>query len=381
MRKVCVITGSRAEYGLLYCTLKAIEADPDLQLLLCATGSHLSPRFGNTVDSIVDDGFQVDWKADIDIDGLDPASVGRSVGTAIAELSSGFIELRPDLILLVGDRYEALAAAIAATLCGVPTAHCHGGEATLGSMDDSFRHAITKLAHLHFVATEDYGKRVIQMGEEPSNVFVVGALGIENLRKHRMLGQQELRGAGILIHDHSLLVTFHPETREEARDQLKQLLLALGELKQMTIITMPNADVGSDHVMNELQLFADANKGWVQLFTSLGQQRYLSVMKYCDAVVGNSSSGIIEAPSLGRPTVNIGTRQSGRIKASSVIDCEADKDSIVSAIRQALTPEFKSLSANCINPYDHGDSSRQIVEVLKATNLKGLLKKRFHDIN
>ena len=382
--KVCVITGTRAEYGLLYWVLKALDADKNIELQLLVTGMHLSEEFGLTYKNIENDGFRITKKIDCHLDSDSAVGISNSMGVALIGFAKAFEELKPELIIVLGDRFEIFSAVSAAMIARIPVAHCHGGEATEGLIDESIRHSITKMSHLHFAATEEFRRRIIQLGEDPKNVFNVGALGIESINRLKLMSREELE-ASMAFHfaKKNVLVTFHPVTLENntAEGQFKELLKSLSELKDTNIIfTKANADTDGRIINALIDEYVVGHKNAIA-FASLGQLRYLSALKYVDAVVGNSSSGLIEAPSFKIPTVNIGDRQKGRIKAESVIDCKPNYESITSAIQLAFSQEFKNRIKDLVNPYGTINASEKIVELIKTTNLKGILKKSFYNIS
>ncbi|ARS36175.1 UDP-N-acetylglucosamine 2-epimerase [Pontibacter actiniarum] len=382
--KVCVVTGTRAEYGLLFWTLKELQQDPDVDLQICVTGMHLSPEFGLTYKQIEQDGFQIDKKVEILLSSDTSVGVSKSIGLGVISFSEAFNELKPDLILLLGDRFEAFAAATAAMIGKIPVAHCHGGEATEGLIDEPIRHSITKMSHIHFTSTEEYRKRVIQLGEQPQNVHSVGALGIENINKLALLSRTKFEESiGFRLGDKNVLVTFHPVTLENAtaEHQFTELLEALDDLKATKIIfTKPNADTDGRVIINLIDQYTKKNPEKSIAFVSLGQLRYLSALQFMDAVIGNSSSGLIEVPSFKTATIDIGDRQRGRIKADSVISCEPNSNSIKNAIEEAFSDSFQERLLHVKNPYGEKDSSKEIVKVIKNTNLSALLKKKFYDL-
>lgn len=382
-RKVCVITGTRAEYGLLRGVLDGLRTDPAFELQIIATGMHLSPEFGLTYREIEANGFRIDRKVEILLSSDTPVGVGTSIGLAAIGFTSAIHELKPDLILLLGDRFEILAAVTAALIAGVPVAHVHGGEITEGAVDDAMRHAITKMSHLHFVAVEAYRRRVIQMGEQPERVHCVGGLGVDAIARVDLMARAELESAiGHALMPRNLLVTFHPETlnQSSAGAQMAELLSALEAFNDVGLIfTFPNADAGGRELIAMIRDFA-ASRANVHVHTSLGLHRYLSCMALCDGVVGNSSSGLLEAPTLRKGTVNIGDRQKGRLQADSIINCRPERADISSALGKLLSPEFsRQVQATC-NPYGEAGASARIVATLKQIELKGLLHKSFHDI-
>ena len=385
MRKICVITGTRAEYGLLYWTMKALREDPEVELQLCVTGMHLSPEFGLTYRVIEDDGFCIHKRIELLMSSDTRTGMAKAVGLGVISFSEALAELRPDMVLLLGDRFEMLAAATAALLGAIPIAHCHGGELTEGAVDESIRHAITKMSHLHFTSAEEYRRRVIQMGELPERVHNVGALGIENVYKLPLLGKEALEEQlDFKLRKRCLVVTFHPVTLEEKdtqQESVDSLLMALEEETGASIIfTLPNADAESRMLTNAIKRFVARHEENTTYYTNLGQLRYLSLLRYADVVIGNSSSGILEAPSFRTATINVGERQRGRIKADSVIDCAPTYEAIRQALAEANTPGFRQVLASTVNPYDQGASSEKIVPVLKQVKLEGLVKKSFYNV-
>ena len=384
-RKICVVTGTRAEYGLLFWLLKEIEADADLDLQLAVTGTHLSEKFGETVSVIEDDGFRVDARIDLDLGDDTPVGVARSLGLGVIGFGEAFDALKPDIIVVLGDRYEILAAAQAAMLARIPIAHIHGGEITEGALDDGMRHAISKMAHLHFVASDPYRARVIQMGEAPERVFTVGAPGLDNIDKLDLPDRAELERDITLPADSDyFLVTYHPATlsEENTGGEAKEMLAAFDRFPgHRVVLTGVNADLGHDRIAALLSDYAAKNKDRVSLHASLGQRRYLCAMKHAAAVVGNSSSGIIEAPAMQTPTVNIGDRQKGRLRATSVIDCAGRANDIAAAITKALDAGFRSGLDAMTPPYGAGGASAAIKDRLKNTDLTGILRKSFHDMD
>ncbi len=383
MRTICVITGTRADYGLLQWVMEGIRHDPILKLQIIATGTHLSRDFGLTYREIEADGFCIDRK--LDILTADDTSVGvtKAIGRGVISFADAVAELKPDVVLLLGDRFETLAAATAAMIAGLPIAHLHGGEITEGAFDDAIRHAITKMSHLHFVAAEPYRKRVIQLGETPDRIFLTGGLGVDTIRRMRLLDREALEKAiDFKFGNRNLLVTFHPVTLEKnsAPLQMAELLKALDGLREThLIITMPNADTGSRELIRMIEDFT-ANRPYARAYTSLGQLRYLSCIKQVDGVVGNSSSGLAEVPSFRKGTINIGDRQRGRLKAHSVIDCAPNRSSIEAAIGKLYSPEFQASLVEVVNPYGEGGASQKVIDVLKNYDLSEVTKKSFYDI-
>ena len=383
MRKICVITGTRADYGLLQWVMKGIHLDPELKLQVVATGTHLSVDFGLTYRDIEIDGFSIDRRLNILTDDDTTVGITKSLGRGVIAFADAFMELRPDIVVLLGDRFEILAAATAALIAGLPIAHLHGGEITEGAYDDAIRHAVTKMSHLHFVAAEPYRKRVIQLGEAPERVFLVGGLGVDTILKTRLLDRDELEKAlDFKFGNRNLLVTFHPVTLEmgTAHLQMVELLKALDGLKDTHLImTMPNADTGSRELISMVEDFT-ATRPHAKSYTSLGQLRYLSCIAQVDGVVGNSSSGLAEVPSFRKGTINIGDRQRGRLRACSVIDCAPDCASINAALRILYSPEFQASLVDVRNPYGEGGASQRVIDVLKHYDLSLILKKSFYDL-
>lgn len=383
MKKICVVTGTRAEYGLLYWLMKEIDADAELTLQLIVTGMHLSPEFGLTYQEIEKE-FSINKKVEMLLSSDSSVGISKSMGLAQISFAEAYEELQPDLVLVLGDRYEIFSAVSAAMIARLPIAHLHGGETTEGAFDEALRHSITKMSHLHFTATEAYRTRVIQLGEDPERVFTVGGLGIENIKRLQLLNKEAFEQAiNFQLAEKNLLVTFHPVTLETstAQQQFTELLEALDTLVDTHIIfTKANSDTDGRIINTMIDSYTHANLGKAVAFTSLGQLRYLSALQFVDAVVGNSSSGLTEAPSFKIATINIGDRQKGRIKATSVIDCEPNKVSILKGIEKAYTKDFKNLLNKTINPYGDGIASTKITETIKQTNLKNILKKTFYDL-
>lgn len=383
MKKVCVVTGTRAEYGLLYWLMKEIEADEKLQLQLIVTGMHLSPEFGLTYKEVEQE-FTIDKKIEMLLSSDTHIGISKSMGLAQISFAENYEELQPDMIVLLGDRYEIFVAASAAMIARIPIAHIHGGEKTEGAFDEAIRHSITKMSHLHFTATEEYRKRVIQLGEEPYRVFNVGGMGIENIKRLQFLSKEEFEKAiGFKLGEKNILVTFHPVTLENstAKKQFNELLNALDSLKDTHIIfTKANSDINGRIINQMIDEYVVKNTHKSIAFTSMGQLRYLSALQYMNMVVGNSSSGLIEAPSFHIATINIGDRQKGRLKADSVIDCLPKQDSIIDAIKKAYSKEFQEKLKLVTNPYGDGMASKKIVNILKNIDPEKLLKKEFYDI-
>ncbi len=384
MKKILVVTGTRAEYGLLRLVIDGIARSTSFKLQLCVTGTHLSPEFGLTYRDILKDGYKINSKLEMLVSADTPSAITKSMGLGLIGFADELNRLDPDLILILGDRYEVMCAAIAATIARIPIAHLHGGEATEGLIDEAIRHSITKMSHLHFVATKEYEKRVIQMGEKPNRVFCVGGLGVDNILNLDLLTKKEIEmSLDFKIGSKSMLVTFHPLTLEAntSGKQMNELLNSLTEFVDHKIIfTMPNADTDGREIFQLIKKFCLDNHN-CRAFTSLGQLRYLSCLKYVDVVVGNSSSGLLEAPSFNIPTVNIGDRQKGRLKAASVIDCAPVKNQISSAIKRALSPDFKESCKTTKNPYGNGGASKRIIQRLENIDFNHLLNKSFFNIS
>ena len=382
-RRICVVTGTRAEYGLLRLVIQGLHEAPDCDLQLIATGMHLSPEFGLTYREIEEDGFPIADRIEMLLSGDTPSAINKSIGLAMIGFGDSFARLRPDLVVLLGDRFEILAAATAALVQGIPIAHIHGGESTEGAIDEAIRHAVTKMAHLHFVAAEPYRHRVLQLGEAPDRVFPVGGLGIDAIRPLPLLSRSELEESlGFRFLERNLMVTFHPPTIEHgaAAGQMRELFSALDALGPEVglLFTMPNADAGGRELARMIEGFV-AERPNASAYSSLGQLRYLSCMKQMDGVVGNSSSGLLEAPSFGIGTVNIGERQAGRLRADSVIDCAPEREAIERALEQLFSAEFRERAAAAVNPYGGGGASEAIVATLRQHPLTGLLQKQFVD--
>ena len=382
-RKICVVTGTRAEYGLLYWLLKEIEADKELELQVIVTGMHLSPEFGLTYKEIEKE-FKINKKIEMLLSSDTSVGISKSMGLAQISFAESYDELKPDIVIVLGDRYEIFSATSAAMIARIPIAHIHGGEKTEGAFDESIRHSITKMSHLHFTATEEYKNRVIQLGENPNKVFNVGGMGIENIKRLKLLSKDEIeKSIEFKLNSKNILVTFHPVTLENstAQEQFKELLDAIDELEDTNIIfTKANSDTDGRVINQMIDEYVTKNSHKSIVFTSLGQLRYLSALQYVDAVVGNSSSGLAEAPSFKIGTINIGDRQKGRIKASSVIECEPNKDSILKSFEKLYSKEFQETLKTTINPYGDGYASKKIVEILKSVDLGNILKKSFYDL-
>jgi len=384
MRKICVITGTRAEYGLLYWLMREVDADKDLELQIIATGMHLSPEFGNTYQQIEKDGFVIDKKVDMLLSSDSGIGISKSMGLGMIGFSDVFNDLQPDLIVILGDRFEIFSAVSTAMIAKIPVVHIHGGEATEGLIDEPIRHSITKMSHLHFAATDEYKNRIIQLGEQPDKVFNVGGLGIDNINKLKLLSKADFeKSIGFKLGEKNILVTFHPVTLEKstAKMQFQVLLNSISELINTKIIfTKANADTDGRIINSMIDDYVDNHKNNTIAFASMGQLNYLSALQFVDAVVGNSSSGLLEAPSFKIGTIDIGDRQRGRIKANSVISCLPKKRDIDKAFNQLYSENFQNIISNVENPYGKGGASKEIVRTIKDIDLDGILKKPFYDI-
>ncbi|WP_097025884.1 UDP-N-acetylglucosamine 2-epimerase [Clostridium peptidivorans] len=384
MKKISILTATRAEYGLLKPIIKKLKEISSFDVRVVVTGAHLSPEFGLTYKEIEQDGIEIDEKIEILLSADTPSAISKSMGLAMISFADYFSKLSPDMLLVLGDRYETLAVCCSAMNQRIPIAHLYGGETTEGAVDESIRHAITKLSYLHFTSTEEYRRRVIQLGEQPNRVFSVGAIGIENILNEKLMSKTELETSISFKLDRPYaVITFHPVTLEDnnSAEQFQALLDACKNHKNMKFIfSKANADANGRVINQLLDKFVIENDNAVA-FTSLGMVRYLSALKYSSMVIGNSSSGLVEAPSFGVPTINIGDRQKGRVQADSVINCEPIKDKIDEAITLALTKEFKDKAYNAINPYGDGNTSEKIVDAIKSfwLNDKINLKKKFYD--
>ncbi|MAM86468.1 MAG: UDP-N-acetylglucosamine 2-epimerase (hydrolyzing) [unclassified Hahellaceae] len=384
-RKVCVVTGTRAEFGLLRWLMGEIQIHPQLELQVIATGMHLSPEFGSTYREIEEAGFEIDARVEMLLSSDTNTAVTKSMGLGVLGFADAYERLAPDMVVVLGDRFEIFAATSAAMIAGVPVAHLHGGETTEGAFDEAIRHSITKMAHLHFVAADEYRQRVIQLGEHPDRVFNFGGMGIDAIKRIKLLTREELeRSLELSFGEKSLLVTFHPVTLEggaSSAAQMGELLGALEGLDDTTLIfTMPNADTGGRELSAMVWEFAQGRPN-AKVYTSLGQLRYFSCLGQIDGVVGNSSSGLAEAPSFKIGTVNIGDRQKGRLKASSVIDCEPSISAIQAALETLYSADFQASLGSVSNPYGNGGASEAIVKVLAEYPLENIRKKAFYNLS
>ena len=384
MKRICVITGTRADYGLLHWVMEGIRDSQHLELQVVATGMHLSPEFGLTYLAIEKDGFQINRKLEMLLSSDTPAGITKSMGLGMIGFADVLTELKPDILLVLGDRYETLVAATAAMVALIPIAHIAGGESTEGAFDEAIRHSITKMAWWHLVASDAYAKRVIQLGENPKYVFNVGGLGVDNIKKTKLLTKIELIGeSGIKFGNKNLLITFHPVTLEKQTSQkhFHILLNVLDKFKEIYLIfTMPNADSDARIIKQMIGIFLERNKERSIAFTSMGYKNYLSTLQFVDGVVGNSSSGLGEAPTFQIGTINIGDRQKGRIKAKSVIDCNPTAESISRAIKKLYSEDFQAGLKTVTNPYGEGGASRKIIEVLQDAIIPEETKKIFYDL-
>ena len=383
-RKICAVTGTRAEYGLLYWLMKSIEDNPKLELQIIATGMHLSPEFGLTYREIEKDSFTINRNIEMLLSADTPSAISKSTGLGLIGFADAYNELDPDIVVILGDRFELLAASTAALYAKIPIAHIHGGESTTGAFDEAIRHSITKIAWWHFVAAEEYQKRVIQLGEDPNRVFLVGGLGVDAIKKANLLTKKELeKKTGINFGRKNLLVTYHPVTldKQPVEKSFKALLNALeSEEDTYIIFTAPNADTDGRIINNLIDQFVKKNRERSIAFTSMGHLNYLSTLQYVDGVVGNSSSGIGEAPTFKIGTINIGDRQRGRLKADSVINCEPSEGSIIKAVQRLYSRDFQGKLSKVQNPYGEGIATEKIMNVLINHAIPKELKKGFYDL-
>jgi GDP/UDP-N,N'-diacetylbacillosamine 2-epimerase (hydrolysing) len=383
-RKICVLTGSRAEYGLLYWLLKEIESDKKLKLQLVVTGMHLSSKFGLTYKEI-EKNFKIKKKININLSSDTSEGISKSMSIAQSSFSKAYNQLKPDILIVLGDRYEIFSAAISAMIARIPIAHIHGGETTEGVIDEAIRHCLTKMSHLHFTATKEYTRRVIQLGEVPKSVFNVGGMGIESIKRLKLLSKNEFeKSINFKLNIRNILVTFHPVTldRNTSRKHFQELLIAIDELKNTNIIfTKANSDTDGKIINKMIDKYVKKNPKKSFATASLGQLKYLSALQYVDFIIGNSSSGLLEAPSFKLGTINIGDRQKGRIKAQSVVDCLPNNKSISKAIKRVYSKKFQNSLKKIKNLYsNNGYASKKIVKVLKSVQLDNILKKTFFDI-
>lgn len=382
-RKICVVTGNRSEYGLLSPLIKLLSDDTEIDLQIIATGAHLSTEFGYTAQEIEQDGFKIDKKIEMLLSTSSHVGVAKSMGLTQISICEAFNELSPDIIVVLGDRYEILSVVSTALIFNIPVAHFSGGEITEGAIDDSIRHAVTKMSHIHFTAMEEYRKRIIQLGENPDNIFNIGEIGLDKIKNTTLLTREELEIAlAIKLKAKNILLAYHPVTLEaDAEEKFKSILDALETLKDtFIIISYPNADAGGTTIIKMIEDYVGRNKENSKAFKSLGHLNFLSAIDNTDLVIGNSSSGIVEAPSFKKPSINIGNRQKGRIQAESTLNSIEDKSHILQAIETSYSADFQSKIKSVINPYGSGESSIQALNVLKSIKLDNIIKKKFYDI-
>lgn len=384
MKKICIVTATRAEYGLLKPLMAAVSSEKDWTLQILVTGSHLSPEFGLTYKQIEKEGFAIDKKIEMLLSADTSTSIIKSMGVGMIGYADALQDLKPDLLVILGDRYEMLSIAISALILKIPIVHIHGGEITEGAYDDAIRHAITKMSHIHFASTEVYRNRIIQMGEQPDHVFNAGAIGIDNVKNLSLLTKEELeKELDVRFGKYNFQVTFHPTTldKESPQKQFAILLEALQEQEDcFFIFTKANADTDGRIINQMIDEFVDKHSNKTKSFHSLGSLRFLSLVKICDAIIGNSSSGILEAPSLHTATINIGDRQKGRIQADSIVNTGIDKNEILKAMELVKTAAFKEKVVLTTNPYGEGNATQKIVNVLRNLDVEKLVVKKFCDL-
>lgn len=382
--KICVATGTRAEYGLLKPLMAAIKNEPNCELFVLVTGAHLSPEFGLTYKIIEEDGFFISKKVEMLLSADTPTSIVKSMGIGMVGYADALHELQPDCIIILGDRYEMLSVASAALIFNIPIIHIHGGEVTEGAYDDAIRHSITKMSHLHFASTEEYKNRIIQLGENPEYIYNVGAIGLDNIKNLKLLAKEELEDVlGIKFKKYNYQVTFHPSTLDidTPESQFGVLLNAIDKQEDsFFIFTKSNADTGGRIINKMIEDYVKNNQHKAAAFTSLGNLKFLSLVKNCNAIIGNSSSGILEAPSLKTATINIGNRQKGRIQAESVVNVEVCENEINQAFEKIKSPQYQMLLQNVENPYGAGNSTGKIIQAIKNIDLKNFKNKKFHDL-
>ena len=384
MRKICVATGTRAEYGLLSRLMRLIDESADCQLQVIATNMHLLPEYGNTYQEIERDGFHIDTKVPMIKLSDDAYGVINSMAEEMKGMNEALLQLHPDMVVILGDRYEMLVTATVAMLQRIPIAHLHGGEISEGAVDDSIRHAITKMSSLHFTSTEDYRHRVIQLGEQPDRVFYVGAIGVENLKIIPLLSKRELEDSLSFTFDReTILVIYHPVTlgNRSSKDEIDDFLSALDAFPGLKVLfTMPNSDQGGDIIRQAIDTYCSMHSNRCKCYSSLGLKRYLSVLQYVEAVVGNSSSGILEVPSTHIPTLNIGDRQKGRIHGDSVYNCASDKESVIKGLAMVLSSSFKEIALKASNPYEKENTAQSVFDVISTYPLDELKHKSFYNL-
>lgn len=383
MRKICFVTGTRAEYGLLSRLMRLVADDGKLQLQIIATNMHLMSEYGETYKEIEADGFQIDRKVYMKKPSDDAIGIIASMAEEMKGMNEALAELKPDILVLLGDRYEILVAAEVALIHGILIAHIHGGEITEGAFDDAIRHSVSKMSSLHFTSTEEYRRRVIQMGEQPSTVLNCGSLGVENIKSIPLMCKEELEASlDFRFTENSILVTYHPVTLGgNSTKDIQGLLSALEEYKELSVVfTMPNSDTGRDVIANAITEYVQKHPNTSKVYASLGLKRYLSVLKYVKAVVGNSSSGIIEVPSFGIPTLNIGDRQKGRLAPKSVVNCGTSKEEVLNGLQTCLSTEMLIVAKNFKNPYAKENTARLIYSKLKSVKLDDIKMKSFYNL-
>ena len=383
-KKICFVTGSRADYGLMRELMHLVNNDSNCVLKIIVTGSHLSNFYGNTSKEIKEDGFVTTEKVPVINKDDSAGGISKSIGEGVKGITKALLKINPDIVILLGDRYEILSAAISALVCNLPIAHIHGGEITPSCYDDAIRHSITKMSHLHFVANNLFKKRVIQLGEPPKSVFTVGGMGIDSISKIKKLSKKQLENElGVKFLKKNLLVTFHPETltRSNKIEQISNLLNALGKLKNTSLLfTLPNADIDNKKIIKKIKEFVGAHKNSL-FIKSLGQVKYFSYIYHSDGVIGNSSSGLLEVPTFKKGSINIGDRQKGRPQAASIINCMAIEKEITLAIKKLYSKKFQESLREVISPYGKAGASLKIFKIIKKTNLKNITVKQFQDIN
>ena len=382
--KICFITGTRAEYGLLHRLMFCVKKDKKFKLNIIATGMHLSKKFGLTYKEIVSDGFKIDEKININLKFDTPSGIINSIGVGMTGFVGAYKKLKPNIVVVLGDRYEIFAAVVAAHFSRIPVVHLYGGEATEGSTDEALRHSITKMSHCHFVSAEEYKKKVIQLGENPKRVFCVGGLGVDNIKHLELLSKKRLeKDLNLKFKNKNLLISFYPETLNKfsAKKQFNEILIALKKFNNINLIfTMPNSDLEGQVIFKMIKNFVKKNKNTYS-FTSMGHIRFLSCLKYVDGVIGNSSSGLLEMPSFKKGTINVGDRQRGRLKAKSVIDVEPNKSEIIKGINTLYSKRFQAKIKNTKNPHGEGGASNKIIKLLGKIKLKNILKKKFYSLD
>jgi GDP/UDP-N,N'-diacetylbacillosamine 2-epimerase (hydrolysing) len=383
-RKICVVTGTRAEYGLLRWLMDGINNSTKLELQIVATGMHLSPEFGLTYKEIENDGFKIDRKIEMLLSSDTPSAISKSTGLGLFGFADAYDELNPDIIIVLGDRFEIMAASLAAMFANIPIAHIHGGETTEGAFDEAIRHSITKMAWWHFVAANEYEKRVVQLGEDPKRVFNVGGLGVDAIKRTKLLSKKDLMDkTGIKFSKKNLLITYHPVTLEkQTSEQNFQILLeVLDDLKDMYLIfTMPNADSDGQIIKKMINNFVKDHPKKSISFTSMGSLNYLSTLQFVDGVVGNSSSGLAEVPTFKIGTINVGDRQKGRLKSGSIIDCEPTKKAIKQALDILYNKNFQKNIDTVKNPYGEGGATKKIMKILLNQPIPEEIKKEFYNL-